>query len=104
MRLAICRGDAKEAERMIPLGLLRRIDNADARFALADGREFDALAHMRAAAARGGGCVEAETAGLHHLQSFWLERRQSPAEEGFLALFTKLASVRDCFSRRRFPG
>ena len=143
MRLAICRGDAKEAERLISRGVIKRVDSADARFALAelmllkggaaeagtafdalrrrfpdeawgawglgmlalaDGRELEALAHMRAAAALGGVCVEAETAVLHHLQAYWVQQRQSPAEAGFLSLFTKLAAVRDCFTRQRPPG
>ncbi len=72
--------------------------------ALAAGREHDALAHMQAAAALGSACVEAETAVLQYLQKFWVEKRRAPAEEGFLAIFTQLATVRDCFSRQRLPG
>ena len=74
--------------------------------ALADGREHDALAHMQIAAARGGTCIEAETAVLQHLQRFWIEKRQAPTEEGFLAIFSGLTTIRDCFAQLqpRLPG
>jgi peroxiredoxin len=142
MRLAICRGDAEGAERLMPALGMGRFDRPEVRFALAelmllkggaveakmafdslrqrhpgeawgewglgllalaDGREHDALAHMRVAAARGGACVEAETAVLQYLQGFWLEERQAPTEAGFLAIFAGLAPIRDCFAQRR-PG
>ena len=72
--------------------------------ALADGREREALAHMQTAAALGGACLEAETAVLQYLQGYWVEKRQAPAEEAFLAIFAGLAPVRDCFARQRLPG
>lgn len=143
LRQAVCMENAAEAERLLPIGLLARTDNPDARFALAellllkggtaearmafdalrrrypdqgwgdwglgmialaDGRELDALAHMRAGAALGGSCVEAETAVLLYLQSIWQQGRQAVAEAGFLELFTSLTAVRNCISQQRPPG
>lgn len=72
--------------------------------ALADGREHDALEHMRRAASLGDTCVEAETAVLQYLQGFWEGRRQAATEQGFLAIFAKLGPVRECFARQRLPG
>jgi len=140
VRLAVCRGDAEEAERMTRGVASERLSDPDLRFALAGlmllkgregeardvfrslqrshpaegwgdwglglvalaaGDEAGALAHMQAAATKGSAAAEAETAALQFLTGYWKEKRRAPSEEGFLAIFTNLAAVRDCLLRQQ---